>query len=59
MVTVTDLTAGKTIKMYRITGALVGIYVAQGAEMMINIDNLSSGMYLLTVEGKTIRIIKN
>ena len=59
MVTVTGLTAGKTIKMYRITGALVGTFVAQGAEMTINIDNLSSGMYFLTVEGKTIRIIKN
>ena len=59
MVTVTGLTAGKTLKIYNIIGTLVGTYVAQGVEMTINIDNLSSGMYFLTVEGKTIRIIKN
>ena len=58
-VTITGLTAGKTIKIYSITGALVGTYTAQGEEMTLNLDNLSKGFYFLNFEGETIRIMKN
>ena len=58
-VTVTGLTPGKAIRIYSITGALVGTYTAQVEEMTINLKNLSSGMYFLNFEGKTIRIVKN
>ena len=53
------LTPGKMLHIYSITGSLVGTYTAQGEEMTINIVNLNKGMYFLTMEGKTIRIIKN
>ena len=59
VVTVKGLTIGKTIKIYNVTGALVGSHIAQGEEMTINIDNLSSGIYILTIEGQIIKVIKN
>ena len=57
-INVTGLTPGKTIKLYSVIGALVGAYTAQEEAMTINLDNLSSGMYFLNFEGKTIRVIK-
>ena len=59
MVTVTGLTAGKTINIYGIAGTLVGTYIAQGEEMTLNLDNLSKGFYFLNFKGKTIKIIKD
>ena len=58
-VIVTGLTPGKTIRIYSVTGSLVGTYAAQEEVMTINLNNLSSGMYFLNFEGKTIRVIKN
>ena len=58
-VSVTGLAPDKTLKLYSVTGTLVGTYTAQEEVMTINLDNLSSGIYFLNFEGKTIRIIKN
>ena len=57
-VTITGLTPGKTIRIYSITGSLVGTYTAQEEKMTINLDNLNSGMYFLNFEGKAITVIK-
>ena len=57
IVTVTGLTPGKTLKVYSVTGTLVGAYTAQEEVMTINLDNLNSGIYFLNFEGKTIKIV--
>ena len=57
-VTISGLTPGKAIRIYSITGSLVGTYTAQEEKMTINLDNLNSGMYFLNFEGKAIKVIK-
>ena len=57
-VTITGLTPGKAIRIYSITGSLVGTYTAQEEKMTINLDNLNRGMYFLNFEGKVIKVIK-
>ena len=58
IITVTGLTAGEAIKMYSLSGAQVGSYVAPAAEMTIDLSNLSSGMYFVSAGGQMVRIIK-
>ena len=58
IITVTGLTAGEAIKMYSLSGAQVGSYVAPAAEMTIDLSNLSSGMYFVSTGGQMVRIIK-
>lgn len=57
--TVTGLTAGSTVRLYSPVGALIDSYIAPAMEMTIDLSHLSTGIYYLNVEGKTIKIIKN
>ena len=58
MITVTGLTAGKTINIYSLSGAQVGSYIVSADSITIDLSNLSRGIYYLVVEGQTIKVIR-
>ena len=57
--TITGLTNGDLIKIYNMSGTLVGTYTAAGEELTIDISNLSKGTYLLKTNTGSFKIIKN
>ena len=59
MITVAGLTEGQAIKVYSLSGAQVGSYIAPANSMTIDLSNLSSGLYYVVVGGKTVKVIRN
>ena len=56
--TLTGLKQGAIINIYSHTGIVVATYKADGEKMTINMTNLTSGMYFINVNGKTLKTIK-
>ena len=57
-ITATGLTVGTTIKVYAITGALVATYTANAEKMIIDLSSLPAGIYLLSANSRTIKVVK-
>ena len=59
IITVKNLTAGKTIYIYSMSGTLVSTFNAIDETQKIDLTSLAKGTYLLRFEDQTLKIIKN
>jgi hypothetical protein len=53
-----DITAGDVIRIYTISGSLVGTYIAEGTQVTINVSHLPVGTYVITVGESVQRFVK-
>lgn len=58
IVTVIGLTEGSILRLYSVIGTQVGVYTASATEMSIDLSHLAAGMYLLNVDGRTLRVVR-
>ena len=57
--TIKGVSEGDIIHLYSLTGVLIQIYTAHDAELKMDMSGLGKGIYLLKVNGKTLKLIKN
>ena len=58
-ITITGIETGETIRIYNLSGALLGTYTATSEKLTIDISNLAKGTYLLKTSAQSFKIIKN
>ena len=57
--TIKGLNEGDIVRLYSLFGSLLQTYTSHGTEMKIDMSIFSKGVYLLNVNGKTLKLIKD
>ena len=58
IITVTGVKQGGIIRLYNMTGTRIGSYIATSEKTTLDLSALTPGMYFLSVDGQTMKVIR-